>query len=131
MLGLVANNFVEIMHPVRKLRDWRGNVTGHADIQYLSGSRFRDPHIDAAILSVEHSFRVQNYDKGSAFSDPIDLFGTIAQLYRGPVGTFSGSHTVTGYEKDYKYDPRLEFVSPPHFLDPVQSAWAVRTISEE
>lgn len=131
MLGLVANNFVEIMHPVRELRDWRGNVTGHADIQYQSGSRFRDPHIDAAILSVEHSFRVQNYDKGSAFNDPIDLFGTIAQLYRGPVGTFSGSHTVTGYEKDYQYDPRLEFVSPPHFLDPVQSAWAVRSISEE
>jgi hypothetical protein len=123
MLGLVANNFVEIMHPV--------NSSGQ-DIHYLPGSRrFADPWIDAAILSVEHSFRVQNYNRGSAFSAPIDVYGTIAQLYRGPVGTFSGSSTVTGYEKAYRYDPRLEFISPPHFLDPVQSAWSVRSWSEE
>ena len=123
MLGLVANNFVEIMHPVTSLG---------SDISYLpSSSRFDGPHIDAAILSVEHSFRVQNHDEGSAFSNPINLFGTIAQLYRGPVGTFSGSSTVTGYGKDYNYDPRLKYLSPPHFLDPVQSAWSVRTWSEE
>lgn len=123
MLGLVANNFVEIMHPV--------NSFG-SDIRYLSGNqRFESPRIDAAILSVEHSFRVQNHNRGSAFSNSIDLFGTIAQLYRGPVGTFSGSSVVTGYEKDYKYDPRLEFISPPHFLDPVQSSWSVRSWSEE
>lgn len=123
MLGLVANNFVEIMHPV---------TSSGSDIRYLPGSnRFSAPHIDAAILSVEHSFRVQNYNRGSAFSSPISLFGTIAQLFRGPVGTFSGSTTVTGYDKDYRYDPRLEFVSPPHFLDPVQSAWSVRSWSEE
>jgi len=123
MLGLVANNFVEIMHPVNN---------GGNNLNYLPGGvAFRDPHIDAAILSVEHSFRVQNHREGHPFNDPIDLFGTIAQLYRGPVGTFSGSSTASGYEKDYKYDPRLEFISPPHFLDPVQSAWAVRSISEE
>ena len=85
MLGLVANNFVEIMHPV---------TSSGSDIRYLPGSnRFSAPRIDAAILSVEHSFRVQNYNEGSAFSSPIDLYGTIAQLYRGPVGTFSGSST--------------------------------------
>ena len=123
MLGLVANNFVEIMHPVR---------SDGSDIRYLPGNnRFSAPRIDAAILSVEHSFRVQNFREGSAFSNPIDLYGTIAQLFRGPVGTFSGSTTVTGYDKAYSYDPRLEFISPPHFLDPVQSAWSVRSWSEE
>jgi hypothetical protein len=123
MLGLVANNFVEIMHPVNN---------GGQNLHYLPGGRtFEDPHIDAAILSVEHSFRVQNHDEGNDFDDPIDLFGTIGQLYRGPVGTFSGSSIVTGYSKEYKYDPRLEFISPPHFLDPVQSAWSVRSWSEE
>lgn len=123
MLGLVANNFVEIMHPVNN---------GGQNLNYLPGGRtFEDPHIDAAILSVEHSFRVQNHDEGADFDDPIDVFGTIGQLYRGPVGTFSGSSIVSGYSKDYKYDPRLEFISPPHFLDPVQSAWSVRSWSEE
>jgi len=122
MLGLVANNFVEIMHPV---------TNGGQNLNYLGGRPFEDPHIDAAILSVEHSFRVQNHAEGRDFDDPIDLFGTLAQFYRGPVGTYSGSSNVSGYEKDYKYDPRLEFVSPPHFLDPVQSAWSVRSVSEE
>jgi hypothetical protein len=122
MLGLVANNFVEVMHPVN---------SSDNDIRYLpSNRRFESPRIDAAILSVEHSFRVQNYREGSELGT-LDVFGTISQLFRGPVGTFSGSSTVTGYDKDYKYDPRLEFISPPHFLDPVQSAWSVRTWSEE
>lgn len=122
MLGLVANNFVEIMHPVRS----NGN-----NISYLpGGNRFTNPNIDAAILSVEHSFRVQNHHDGSGLGT-IDLHGTISQLYRGPVGTFNSWGQVSGYDKDYKYDPRLEFVSPPKFLDPVQSAWGVRSVSEE
>jgi hypothetical protein len=123
MLGLVANNFIEIMHPVR---------SNGSDIAYLPGNRrFETPEIDAAILSVEHSFRVQNYAAGNPFSADIDLHGAIGQLYRGPVGTFSGSTQRSGYEKDYKYDERLQYVSPPHFLDPVQSAWSVRSWSEE
>ena len=31
----------------------------------------------------------------------------------------------TGYTKAYTYDNRLKFRSPPHFLDPVQSAWRI------
>jgi hypothetical protein len=123
MLGLVANNFVEIMHPVNN---------GGQTLNYLPGGRrFDGPHIDAAILSVEHSFRVQNHEEGAPFNNPINAFGAIAQLYRGPVGTFSGSGIASGYEKAYEYDPRLEFVSPPHFLDPVLSAWVIRSVSEE
>ena len=30
-----------------------------------------------------------------------------------------------GYLKDYNYDDRLRLRQPPHFLDPVQSAWRV------
>lgn len=123
MLGLVANNFVEIMHPVNN---------GGQNLNYLPGGRrFDGPLVDAAILSVEHSFRVQNHEEGAPFNNPINVFGAIAQLYRGPVGTFSGSNLASGYEKAYEYDPRLEFVSPPHFLDPVQSAWVIRSVSEE
>jgi hypothetical protein len=123
MLGLVANNFVQIMHPIND---------GDQNLNYLPGGRrFDGPQIDAAILSVEHSFLVQNHNKGAPFDDPINVYGTIGQLYRGPVGTIGGSTITHGYAKDYEYDPRLEFVSPPHFLDPVQSAWVVRSVSEE
>lgn len=161
MLGLVANNFVEIMHPVRGngrfFWDYIGEIfpggpitaddcdatTGGGrycwvvaedtdNIAYLGRNgtnTFRNPRIDAAVLAVAHSFRVQNHDHGNALGT-IDLFGTIAQLYRGPVGTFGGGGN-TGYLKDYNYDPRLEFISPPHFLDPVESAWKIRSQSEE
>ena len=33
---------------------------------------------------------------------------------------------ATGYIKDYNYDDRLRYQEPPHFLDPVQSAWHVQ-----
>ena len=35
----------------------------------------------------------------------------------------SGTVTQTGYSKNYNYDDRLRYLSPPHFLDPVESAW--------
>jgi hypothetical protein len=36
----------------------------------------------------------------------------------------------TGYTKNYVYDARLKYMSPPHFLDPVQSAFQVTTSAE-
>ena len=48
--------------------------------------------------------------------------GAIAQKFRGAVGTTGG----TGYIKDYNYDDRLRYQEPPHFFDPVQSAWHVQ-----
>jgi hypothetical protein len=104
LLGLIANQFVQVYHPV--------NAGG----QNLADSRnptnfFQDPRIDAAILALGHSFIVQNYDRGAALGT-ITVNGAIAQKWRGPVGTFGGSST--GYLKDYNYDVRLQFSSPPH-----------------
>ena len=81
--------------------------------------------IHAAILTVKHSFRVQTYERGAPLGT-LSVFGTIGQLYRGAVGTFSGSSPSTGYSKDYTYDQKLRYTSPPHFLDPVASAWGVQ-----
>jgi hypothetical protein len=116
LLGLVADNYVEIFHPVNSSGL---NLTGA-----LSG-----PVIHAAILTVKHSFRVQTYAQGAPLG-AITLFGSIGQLYRGAVGTFSGSTPVTGYAKDYTYDTKLRYESPPFFLDPVASAWGVKTWAE-
>lgn len=125
LLGLVANNYVEIYHPVA-CNDWEdGYCTSTSN---LSGS-LTNPTVQAAILTVDHSFRVQNYAYGSSLGT-LSVFGTIGQLYRGAVGTFSGGSTTTGYSKNYTYDTKLRFTSPPHFLDPVASAWGIKTWAE-
>jgi hypothetical protein len=116
LLGLVADNYVEIYHPVNSSS---ANLTGS----------LTNPIIHAAVLTVKHSFRVQTYGSGAPLGT-ITLFGSIGQLYRGAVGTFSGSSPSTGYAKAYTYDQKLRYESPPHFLDPVASAWGVTTWAE-
>ncbi|HEY1332312.1 MAG TPA: hypothetical protein VGH10_12690 [Actinomycetota bacterium] len=117
LLGLIANNYVQVYHPV------------NSSCQNLSG-RIVDPDIYAAILSLQHSFIVPNYQCGNSVGT-LTVVGAIAQNYRGPVGTFNGSgQIVSGYAKSYTYDQRLKYLSPPHFLDPVQSAWQVVTWGE-
>jgi hypothetical protein len=118
LLGLVANNNVEIYHPV-------ACPSSCSDIP----PTFDDAEINAAILAVNRSFIVQNYREGTP-KGRLTVFGAIAQRHRGPVGTFSGSSTVSGYEKDYVYDDRLEVQSPPFFLDPVRASWTVATWAE-
>ncbi|MDP9210354.1 MAG: hypothetical protein M3O65_18070, partial [Actinomycetota bacterium] len=104
MLGLIANQFVQIYHPVdaggNNLPDTR-NPTAF----------FQDPRIDAALLALGHSFIVQNYNRGTTLGT-ISVTGGIAQKWRGPVGTFGGGGT--GYLKNYNYDTRLVYSSPPH-----------------
>jgi Flp pilus assembly protein TadG len=123
LLGLVANNYVEVYHPV--------NSSGQ---NLPAGNVFKNASIQAAILSVQHSFRVQNYSQPNDCSDPLGVLsitGAIAQQYRGIVGTFSGNSSCSGYDKNYVYDQRLKYLEPPHFIDPVASAWGVVTWAEQ
>jgi hypothetical protein len=108
--GLVANNWVRVYHPC----SGGNNQTGTE----------QNVQIDAAILSLGRSFTVDNYTCGSRL-DTLTVNGAIAQKFRGPVGQFGGSDH--GYTKNYVYDNRLRYRSPPYFLDPIQSAW--RTVS--
>jgi hypothetical protein len=126
LLGLVANNFVEVYHPV----DSSGSnlPTAFSSCSSPTGGS-ACATIDAAMLSVAHSVRVQNYNVGSKLGT-LTINGAFAQLFRGIVGTFSGSNLSTGFAKDYRYDQRLKYLSPPKFLDPVASAWQVATWAE-
>jgi hypothetical protein len=114
VLGLIANNFVRVGHPVSGC----SNATSAYDGKGVT--------IKAAILSIDHSFIVDNFDCGNALGN-LNVFGAIAQNYRGPVGTTGG----TGFLKAYKYDDRLKYRSPPHFLSPVDSAWAIVRSNEQ
>ena len=118
VLGLIANNDVDVYHPV--------NSSGVNQ----SGS-ITDPTIDAAILALGHSFYVQNWTKGAPLGN-LTVNGVITQEFRGAVGTFSGTPPViqTGYNKNYTYDTRLKYLSPPYFLSPQQSAWQRISYSE-
>lgn len=121
-LGLIADNFVRVWHPVNR------DSSDPTDCSEPSGSaRISGRRIDAAILSLLHSFMVDNFYCGSGLGT-LTVNGVIAQKFRGAVATGNGS---TGFLKDYNYDSRLAFKGPPHFLDPVKSAWKQLSINEQ
>jgi hypothetical protein len=70
---------------------------------------------------------VDNYYCGGNLGT-LKITGVLAQNFRGAVGTNAGA---TGFTKDYNYDRRLNFRGPPHFLDPVRSAWKLRGFTEQ
>jgi hypothetical protein len=132
MLGLIANQFIRVANPStaatadhdpppagKSQQDWCDNAAGTADRT-----------IEAAILSLQHSFTVDNYYCGHPIGT-LTVKGVIAQKFRGPVGTGGASGAVTGYIKNYQYDDRLAYRSPPNFLDPVQSAWRIARYTEQ
>jgi hypothetical protein len=85
--------------------------------------------IDAAILTLKHSFIVDNHKCGQALNK-LTVNGAISQSYRGPVGSVDGNGTH-GYIKDYQYDDRLKYRTPPHFLQPTSSSWNVWRFNEQ
>jgi hypothetical protein len=126
VLGLIANNSVKVYHPVDCDSLNSDNTCNDGDnLNRGNGTKFTDPQIYAAMLSVRHGFTVQSYHLGNDLGD-LSVFGTIAQLYRGAVGTTGG----TGYLKDYEWDSRLKYAPPPFFLDPVGASWGQKTFGE-
>jgi hypothetical protein len=125
LLGLIAQNFIRVYHPVAS----QANCNSGAGSSNASGS-LSNLQIDAALLTLAHSFIVDNYRCGGSLGD-LNVFGAISQKFRGPVGTGSRGSSTTGYLKKYEYDDRLAVRSPPKFLDPVQSAWRIKTFQEQ
>ena len=117
MLGLVANNDVAVVHSAS------ANVTS-------------DLTIDAAMMSLKHSFYVQNWDQGAnsvhhrqpllrrRFRQPHHQRRDHAGVPRpGRYVRHRYRPVLSGYNKQYTYDSRLKYLSPPYFLNPTQSAW--------
>jgi hypothetical protein len=130
-LGLIAKNSVRVYHPVKcSAKNSDGDCTGYANITSGANAVRADIEINAAILTLQHSFSVQSYHLGAKLG-ALKLFGSFAQRFRGPVGTNNNSGVVqTGYLKDYTYDTRLRYAPPPYFLDPVRSGWGQKTFGE-
>jgi len=130
LLGLVANDFVRVYNSVPlRTGTTSGSCTPNNNPNPPS-SGTPVTQIYAAILAVNHSFIVDNYDCGSSLGT-LTVWGAIAQLFRGPVGTFDSSGNVaTGYTKNYNYDNRLTTTEPPYFLSPDSTAWYVSRQTE-
>jgi hypothetical protein len=121
VLGLIANNFVRVGHKVN-----RSACTNYSSVDE---PMITDVRIDAAIMSLLHSFMVDNYNCGR--SGNLTVNGAIVQRFRGAVGTGSGGGISTGYAKDYWYDDRLRYRSPPYFLNPLKSKWEILRTQEQ
>jgi Tfp pilus assembly protein PilX len=144
LLGLIANDFVRIAHPVTgtatDVSTWCNSTqpgfgyNGDPASSVDNGSgALDDPKIYAAILAVNHSFIVDNYNCGGEDTSlgTLVVYGAIAQLFRGPVGAGGGSGGATnGYLKNYNYDDRLASEEPPYFLNPVSAQWFVSRETE-
>jgi hypothetical protein len=114
ILGLVGNNAIWVWNPV------------NSSNQSLIGGSGRT--INAALLSVAHTFMVQNYNRGPN-RGTLTINGAIAQKFRGTVVTYQTNNGVnsvsTGYAKNYNYDERLRVTAPPKFLSPVSTTYGV------
>ncbi|GAB4067617.1 hypothetical protein GCM10028777_24150 [Angustibacter speluncae] len=125
VIGLLADNYVWVYHPVKS--------DGSNLLAYSDAVR----NVEAAILSLRHSFVVQNWNTGGKLStgtseaSKLRVWGAIAQKYRGPVGTGSGSgDPSTGYLKNYIYDSRLQVLQPPYFLTPKNAPWRAVQVTD-
>lgn len=145
-LGLIAGEYVRVYHPVAKTYTVGGTSCSSGDrylgshvCEYENGlngcnsptnltstqdpngwGALSNPWIYAAILSTSHSFLVDNFRCGTQLGE-LNVYGAIAQNYRGIVGLIGTS----GYLKDYRYDTRLATDEPPYFLAPLKAGWKV------
>lgn len=132
LLGLIANNYVRVYHPMTgdpfgRAYDSGNPCNGLGNVSYDIVNE-----IEASILSLKHSFQVDNYGCGSALGT-LKVTGSIAQYYRGTVGMFRSSGNSSGYVKDYQYDDRLLRSQPPYFLAPAnaEGRWKINRRSEQ
>ena len=111
-MGLVANQYVRVYHPVN-----------NPSSQSCTGST-SNLTIDAAILTLAHSFFVDNFDCGATAT--LTIHGAMAQKYRGAVATSnSNGNTATAYAKNYNYDDRLRILLPPYLFDLQDTSWQI------
>jgi hypothetical protein len=135
LTGLIANNNIRVYRPVRS-NDAPLAIGGNTPPfnQLPGGHRptsgnWNNPRIEAALLALNRSISVQNFNRGPS-QDDLSVYGAMGQRFRGPVGVSLAGGGRRGFLKDYEYDWRLRYLSPPHFIEPEQSPWERRRWSE-
>ena len=119
ILGLIASNFIDLNHPVS-----RGNNVSTCGAGGGLGCDLSNPRIDAVVLALQHDFTVDNYQYGNSLGT-IYNNGSMDQYFADIEGCSGCQGTTTGYVNNYDWDQRLAIISPPYYLSPGTSAWAV------
>jgi len=89
-----------------------------------------DLTVDAAMVALDNSIYVENFASIPP-EGTLTVLGSMAQKFRGPVGTFYGDGTLaSGYAKNYNYDSRLRFLQPPYFTQPTLPDWVETSFAE-
>lgn len=112
---IVTNNIVYADDPAINLNsDDTLGLMAERDVVISSGAP-ANLEINACIMALNTAFYLNNWTSG--LKGTLTVYGGIIQKERGPVGTFNGStgQKISGYSKDYSYDPRL-VSSPPPFM---------------
>jgi hypothetical protein len=149
-LGLIAENYVEVNHPVNSngllstcssaqygtvsaalcnpvttpsASSGTGSCAGSASPAFSQPPSACDLTIDAAVLALNGTFTVNNYATGYEEGDLV-AFGTIDEDWRGPVAQIDG-YGFHGYAKNYTWDSRLGYVPPPSYLNPGTPSWSL------
>ncbi len=128
LLGLIANNFVRIYHPLAGTRVKEFTKCGSSS-NLTTGEKpdLNNPIIYAAILAVKHSVIVDNFDCGAPSLGHLNIYGAVAGLFsNGLTGVLNNGALESGYGYSANYDNRLQVEEPPHFLNPIQAAWYIQ-----
>ena len=110
VLGLVGDNNVAVCHNTSAVP-----------------TSLAEPRVDAAILALQPLVLRAELEQraaplGRRSTDQRRHHPGVPRPGRNVQGQSADDH-VTGYNKDYTYDTRLKYLSPPYFLSPTQSAW--------
>jgi Tfp pilus assembly protein PilX len=118
IIGLTATNYIVLPDS-----NSTNPVTGKA-LSTVSGLQ-----IDAAMVALNHSMWLPGWSSDSTLGS-LQITGSIAQEYRGPVGAHNGNTLTNGYGKDYVYDSRLKYEQPPYFTSPTLPTWSQASFAE-
>jgi hypothetical protein len=130
VLGLSANNFVEVYHPLSNCTGAKRTSSGGCPNSSPGpaagnvGTPRTNLEIDAAVVASQGSFLVEDWGSGPQLG-VLTVDGGMIQRFRGPVGCTGcwANNAQTGYLKDYNYDKRLVTLAPPHLADLAASEW--------
>jgi len=124
ILGLIANQSVWYWHPTDHNHSNINLPAKQYPAQAAKSQPLVNPTVSAAMVSLQHSIGTMHYDQGASLGT-LTINGSLTQFYRGVV-----KQGASGYDKNYVYDQRLRYDSPPHFLNPTTSRFAP-TLSAE
>ncbi len=146
VLGLEPTNAVDLYHPVMctggsscAAPNWQNMEYPTATCPKTDSSACTVYHVAAAVIAYNHAYQLENYWYGANLDGSMSFTGSLSERYRGRMaGTgysgYTGSTPVSssGYSKNYNYDERFRYLTPPSFLPPnifswTQSQWADTT----